>query len=626
MSAVSDGLRTLTVKSFPYGTIDTVEDQAIPQGAASASQNWLSLGDRIELRRGFALLGTENAGTGEIDNIGVAEKVDGTQILYRKNGRKLEYYNTATSDWVEVGTNIFPVAAENDYASFANYASLAGNQFFICSPNAGPFKIMTANPGSYTDLTNASKNFQGYIKIKQNRMFLWGRPKDKTGLYGSYIDAAAYTSVAGEVIADTAAGTLAFKGAGATRTCFAVTITDTSSGEVFTDNYDGTLTGSLGGTGTINYTTGAFTTSQSGAGTATYQWEDSNNTGITDFTKSSPRTAGQGFVFRQDDGGGALLNVFSYGDTEYCMHETKTWALTLTATDTNATNLIYRDRVGIPSWQAGCETGNGIFYVDNADESDPQLRLLTLSRLSTEVIPVSISKARKLEAEHTIVGLNLTDYRFDKAVVREWGDYVLFACRHKDSTKNDTLITYNKMTGALDKHSLSVSSLAIYNGTLVCGDSLSNNCYTLFSGFDDDDSLINNSWEGALSDLGTDYLKKIKKFIVQGRIQASQSFDIYISIDNGAYSLAGTIEGNGTYVDAGNPFLVGTETIGSHVVGSGGDGVNAFNFEHIISLRTDKFQKIKLKFVATGIGYLAIMLYTWFDIRLYAKKELTKYR
>ena len=68
-------------------------------------------------------------------------------------------------------------------------------------------------------------------------------------------------------------------------------ITDTSTGEVFTDDYLGNLTGSLGGTGTINYTTGAFTTSQSGGGTADYLWEMTNNKGVTDFTKSSTRLA-----------------------------------------------------------------------------------------------------------------------------------------------------------------------------------------------------------------------------------------------------------------------------------------------------------------------------------------------
>lgn len=628
-------VKTLEIKDFPFGTIDSVEDQAIPDGAASASKNWLTLGDRIELRRGIALIGTEHTGSGEIQGTGVAECADGTQIHFRKRSRKLEYYDESTSDWVEVGTDLFPAAAANDYAAFANYASLAGNQLLVCSPNAGPFKIMCANPGDYTDLTDGSKNFQGYIKIKQNRMFLWGRTKDKTGLYGSYIDAQNYTAVSAEAVGSgdgsttTFTGTLAFKAAGSTRTCFGITITDGT--ETFTDDYNGNLVGSAGGTGTINYTTGDFSITFNAAPslgtnniTSDYQWEDSNNQGITDFTKSATRLAGEGFIFRQDDGGGALQNVLSYGDVEYCMHETKTWALTLTADDTQATNLIYRDRVGIPNWQAACETGFGIYYIDYTDQSDPQFRLLTLNQIGTQVIPVSISKARKRAGE--LIGMNLSDYRFDKAVVREWGDYVVFACRYKDSTKNDTLITYNKINGALDKHDLSASGVAIYNGTLVAGDSVSDNSYVFFSGFDDDESLIDNAWEGNLTGFGTDYLKKVRKLIVQGRIQAAQSFDIYCTDDNGAYALVGSISGDGTYVDAGNPYLVGTETLGSHVVGDGGDGVNAFNYQHVLSLQTDKFQKRKIKFVATGLGYLSINMYKWFDVRLYAKRTLMKYR
>src|SRR5215210_7017966 len=223
-------MRIKEVKTFTKGTINSIEDHSIPDGSASDSKNWLTKGDKIELRRGYKVLGTEQTGTGKIDGLHTTFKADGTQILFRKRGRKLEYYNTATSDWAETGTDIFPVAALTDEASFANYASLAGNQMFVTTPNAGPFKIMTANPGSYTDLTDSAKNFQGYIKIKQNRMFLWNRNKDKTGVYGSYIDTATYTTVSAEAVGTgdgvttTFTGTLAFKGGRAVRTCFGVVI------------------------------------------------------------------------------------------------------------------------------------------------------------------------------------------------------------------------------------------------------------------------------------------------------------------------------------------------------------------------------------------------------------------
>jgi hypothetical protein len=266
-------------------------------------------------------------------------------------------------------------------------------------------------------------------------------------LYGSYIDNPQYTTVTAETVGSgngvqtTFTGTLAFKSGDAKRTCFAVSIFESGgAAEVFTDDYNGVLTGSAGGTGTINYMTGAFSVTFAAAPAnsannikATYQWENSTDQGVMDFSKSAPRTAGQGFVFRQDDGGGDVQNVLSYGDVEYCMHRLKTWALTLTATDTNATNLIYRDNVGIPNWRAAFETGDGVYYVDDYNQSDPKFRLLTLNNISTSVIPLAVSDA-----------LNLQDYRFDKCAVVEYGDEIRWACRHKDSTENNAEFVYNK--------------------------------------------------------------------------------------------------------------------------------------------------------------------------------------
>lgn len=77
-------------------------------------------------------------------------------------------------------------------------------------------------------------------------MTLWDLPTDKTGLYFSYFDQQKatinYTTITGEALADVATGTLAFKAAGALRTCFNIAITDTTTGEVFRDNLNGVLT------------------------------------------------------------------------------------------------------------------------------------------------------------------------------------------------------------------------------------------------------------------------------------------------------------------------------------------------------------------------------------------------
>ncbi len=607
-------MRNFPVKTFKYGVINNIEAQSIPDGAASDSLNWITKGSKIELSRGMKLLGSEVPGTGRVSAIHPGKKADGTEVLFIKRGRKISYYDTTTEDWIEVGTNIIPAAAEDEDVTFSNFDSLAGAQTWLNSPNGTLIKIMTANPGSYADMYDSSKNFKGWIKIKQNRMFLWGRKEDQTGIYGSYIDAQAYTTVTAEATTSLT-GTLAFKAGGAKRTCFGVTLTITATGEVYTDDYNGVLTGSLGGTGTINYMTGAYTVSNPGVGTVDYQWENSTNTGIADFSKATPRQAAQGFIFRQDDGGGATQNVFSYGDSEFCLHKLKSWNLTLTATDTSATNLIFRDKVGIPFLRAGESTGDGIYYIDDTDQTSPRFKLLTLSISSSEVIPKDVT-----------LNINLENYRFDKGVMFEWGDYIVFAGRHKDSSANNRLFIYSKIWKSIDIRDYYVSCLATYNGSLIAGDSVSDNVYVLFSGFDDDDSLIENYWIGNITGLGLDRLKKMKKFKLQGEIVPNQSFDVYLNIDNSGFVNVGTVSGNGSYVDRGQSIAVGAVTIGRYEVGGGSGDAVAYNYETEISLRLDKFENVQVKYVATGIGYVSISEAEYRDIRANRQKTPRKYR
>lgn len=601
--------------------MDTVDDQAIPKGAASRCLNWLSMGDRWELRRGMVLLGNDY-GAGKVLGLGVGVMADGTEIPYKKVGRKLLRYNSTTQLWTEVGSNLFPAAATNDECSFATYSSLAGAQLFFSSPNSGLYKIMTANPDDYTDLTDAAKNFKGYINILFSRIRLWGRIADPSGIYGTYIDGQQYTTVTGEATTSLT-GTLAFKGGGTKRTCFAVAITITASGEVYTDDYNGVLTGSLGGTGTINYTTGAYTVSAAGVGTATYQWEDSTNQGLADFTKSGTRTAGQGFVFRQDDGGKAQA-VESYGDSDFCLHEKKTYELKLTNTDTAATNLPFRDKVGIPNWRAAKGTGDGVYLVDDTDKTDPQFRLMSLDPMSSKVLPKSISK--RATRQGVVLGVELSAYEFDQAVIEEWGDYVLFGVRRASSTVNDRLFVYSKKTGAIIPTTFSPSCLANYDGSLIMGDSITGNVYILFSSWTDDDSDIENYLELDLSDLDIEELKKTKRLILKGKISPDQAYDVYINLDNSGYTKVGTIAGTGSYVDLGQSITIGSTMVGEVVVGGGSDGTTAYYYEHALRLSLDKFHRAKLKFVATGVGYVSIDGYEWFDIRLKGKKILSKYR
>lgn len=627
-------MKSIVLKDWQFGTVDSVEDTSIPATASSRSLNWVTEGTKIALRRGYARLGTTNNATGGITGLVVGKKIGlsgETEVPFRKRGRKIEYYDSATDDWVECGTDAFPVLAENEDCSFAVYYGLAGSQVWANSPNGSLIKIMTANPGDFTDVYDSTKNMLGYIAIKQNRMFCWDG-KDRTGLRGSYIDkdeVTDFTAITGEAIGGagiTRTGTLAFKAGDADRTCLEVTFTDGT--ETFTDNLDGTLTGSAGGTGTINYTTGAyditFAVAPGAPVTATYRWEDSTATGIADFTKSTPRTAGQGFVLRQDDGGGVFRNLMSIGGTEYCFHDSKTWALTLTDDDTNATNIIYRDRVGIPNFRAAVQTGDGIYYVDDTDQNDPHLRLLSFDQGGSEVIPKSVSKRLKLNNER--IGKSLVGYIFDKAAIIEWGDYIVFACRTDDSAANNRVFVYNKQTGAIDEHDYFASCFAIYNGTLIAGDSVTGNVYTLFSGYDDEESEIYNYWEGSLNDFGISRLKRLKKIVVQGEIGPEQTISVSFAIDRGEFAEIGTIAGSDSQVDTSQQVNVGNLTIGSGTVGGGGDGITAYNYMKEFYIRADMFHLVKLRFEATRLGYASVSMIELKDIREKWAKVPVKYR
>lgn len=612
------------ISNFAYGQIDTIEALKIPPGSASAALDWIPLGDRIELRRGYSLLGSDD-GVGRVTGIHVMVKADGTQILVKTYARKVKIYDEtlATPDFVEMGSDLLPVAASGEDILFDNYSSLAGAQTLFSSPSSGLYKVMCANPTSYTDLTDGTKNFSGRIRIYFNRLILWFRLKDKTGIYGSRIDAAVYTTITGEATTSLS-GTLAFKAAGTTRTCFGVVITLTGTGEVYTDDYNGVLTGSLGGTGTINYTSGAYTISAAGVGTASYQWENSNNQGLGDFTKDNPRLASQGFVFRQDDAGGSAMGVGLYGAVLYCLHVLRTWQLSITQDDTGATNLPYRDKVGIPNHRAYVPTGDGVYYVDDANSKDIQLRLLTLQQLSGLVVPTSVSKHT---VKGIILGVDLSGYSFDQSAMIEYGDFIVVACRRNASAINDRVLLYNQKTGAISWHDYFVSCFAIKDGILYAGDSVSNNVYALFSNFDDDDSIISsNFWETELSNLGMAQLKKCKRIRLQGLITIDQAYDVLSSVDNGSFTLRGTISGNGSYVDRGNAVLIGASGIGINPIGGSSAGVSVYNYEHELPLRLDKFNKIKLRFVAQNIGYVSINSYEWFNIRPMGQKLPKKYR
>ncbi len=729
-------------------------EKSLPEGAAYDSSNFLTKGDRIELSRGYKLLGSVLETSGHNQGLWVAYNNAGEEILYRKRGQKLEYYSPTTLLWNEVGTNIFGADAEDDIASFSNYVSTSGAQLWISSPNSpGLIKIMTANPGSYCIFTSDTE--KGYIKILTNRMFMWGLKTDKTGVYLSHIDEQNYNVLTDSIIGW---GTGSIKTFSATLSPFgtgydtifgvvvknkdiiylpdlpsdgnSITITvngqpipftfvntigstpgniliDQDSGhttaqklaitynnlvsliqnpgsttanhialntaqqaallelqitdlwatslavhklivsnllssvtytvamsmtsannvfiagitETFTDDYSGILTGSNGGTGTIDYTTHAisvtFGSNPTNGTPITVEcsYENSAVGGIADFSFSSPRTAGEGDVIRQDSGG-EIMNILAYNNNIFCIHKKNTWLLNIASNDLSADNSIYREHVGMSNVLNAYATGDGIYYIDDSEPSTPKLRLLTLDRYIANIIPKSISEQ-----------LNIDDYLFDKGCVYEFGDYILFSCRSRKSENNDTVFVYNKKYGSIDKRDFTISCFATYGGKLHGGDSPTGNIFELFSGWTDDESNTPGHWDSGYLSLGYIGMKKVKRIVFEGLICKNQSFDIYTAIDSNSWELLGTVAGNGTYVDVEtNQSIIGTEIIGTNVIGGKSEKMEANHYQKEFKVNISKFQYMKFRIVPKGYGYLSLGVVLFEDIRRKGLKQPNKYR
>lgn len=612
-----------------FGLQTSVRDtKTLKPGYSPDSKNWITskFNDSIELRRGYARLGTtEVNGLGKVTGIGVGLRYDGTSVPFFSYGRKVKYYDVITDDTVEVGTDLLPAAADGEDVWFKAYQGLAGSFMYLGSSNSGIYKIPVANPGNAVDQVVNNYRF-GVFHIGQNRAFAGQRNgtsagnNDKTGLYLSYIDKdqlSDFTQVTGEAVGASGGtvytGTLAVVGSGKTimYTSFAE-----AGGETLVDDRNGNLVGDAGSTGTINYATGAYSITFNhatvGAVTVSYYHETATSTGILDFTGSAN---GQGKSFRQDDGGGNIMAVFNINTIEYCLHKLKTWQLTTTLDDTGTTNLPYRN-IGIPYPRAAYQSPEGIIMADLSRPTDPkfrQMQVLQGTNIQT-IEPISISD-----------DLDLSGYAFDKAVAFRWGDLEIFCGQELTNgvanTHNSVMFIHNVVSNAWDRLDYFASCLEEYNGTLIAGDSVSNNVYTLFSGFDEDGDVISNYWTTSDLNLEIENLKTCRRMVMDGLIQQDQSFEVSLSYDGGAFTVVKTIEGDGDYVDQGIETSIGSATVGSKVIGGGG-GATASPYEIDFPINSDRFVDVRVRIEALGIGYVSVNSITFKDIRDKGKKNL----
>lgn len=649
--------------NFIYGLNTKPPSNKIPDGAASDSLNWLTLKGKLELNRGYAIMGTELTGSSSpVTGLKVGIMYNGNNVAYMTYNRKVRYYNDVVGDWTEVGTDLLPLTASGEDVTMDVLESVAGKQLWLNSPNTGPYKFNLANPGDSISMYDSSKNYKGWMRFIDNRAYLWCIDNfDKTSVRLSFIEVRSRSDFTGsgsgnglvtsEVI--TNGGVVAAKGANAKVSIFDVSVT--AGTETFTDDSNGLLVGSAGGSGTVNYQTGVISVS-SGVGwggglTVGYRYVDETATwtsggnatlgGVANFVVSfdmttHARLASTPNIFVQGHGGD-LKDIVVLNNHHFCLHERATYDIVQSQDDLTSTNTIFRESLGIKKLRGAYSTAEGIYSIDTTDPADPRFVLVNYSNRTPDIKPTILS-----------FGLDLSNYVFDKAVVFPFNDYVIFACRTSDSPVNNRSFVYHRIFRSWDILDYCISSMDIYNNGLVAGDSLSPNVQKLFSGFDANGDTVNNYWVSGISRLG--FLtprgrpvilygqKKVKKVYLEGYIAADQKLAMFMSIDRGQFIEIGStdmaavhhpiIEGSGSYVDKTQSITIGSDMIGDHPLGGNPStpAIQAYHFARYVSLDLDRFEECQIKFVAQGIGYLSITRMEFRDIRVLQNKPSKKYR
>lgn len=600
-------MQSVTIPAFISGVHNLIDPENIPLDAAQDASNFFTKDGREILIGGRSYLGASGA-VGKITGLHIGYTTLGTSVIYRKAGTVIQYYDGTT--WQ---TSISGLAENDDYV-FTNYSSLAGACTYVNGP-AAYYHIINTHPASPINVYNSSKNFYGYILIDRGRTLLWNRSTDKTGLYGSWIDrqdSTVYTTVAGEVLGPAPGpnyvGTLAFKGGGARRSCFGLSVSSTvgAGTETFVDNLDGTLTSNFGGTGTINYSTGAYNITFSAVtlanAVAGYRWQDPAVKGVADFTKSSPRVASEGFVFPQDVGGDPILNVLVGQDGNYySMKEKSAYILSLDADDLGATNEVYRKEIGLPFFRAAASSNKGTVFLNTVNPTKPELTILQRNVTGTSIEPKVLFKHFKFE-----------NYNYDDACITPYDRWVVLMCRTLGATNNDTMLMCDLTSNKVDIVGYSGRVGVTDGAAFYVGDSITKSTINTFDGFDDLTNSIDAFWTSKDHTFSAENLKKTRRLRFKGFIDPDQSVKVYTNLDEAGFTHVGTIWGGASYVNYNNSQAIGANFVGEAQIG-GDDITNAYGYFMEIKVRTGKYRKISVKLEPTEIGYFDFDTITFWD-------------
>jgi len=615
-----------TVEFYQSGVQNFYPNEDIADDASQDALGFLTKDGRQVLVGGRIALGSEGA-VGQIRGLWYGYRVDGVQVLYRKIETKLQYWDG--SAWQDVITGL----TSGSEGSFANYASLSGAFTFFVNVD-GYWKMNNANPTTPIKLYDNTSLYRGRILIDKGRTILWAKVNDPTGLLLSRIDSqnsTVYTTVACEVLS-CYFGTLAFKSGDTKANAFGVTITLNSNCEVYTDNYNGVLTGNMGGTGTINYASGAYAVSVSSTGKANYQWEDSTNKGLADFTFSATRLAGEAITLRQDQGGDPIMKVLIGQDGNYySIKQQSVYQLILGVDDLSFSNLVYYSNMGMPSNNATVSTKDGILFLNNSNPLKPELTLLQKNPIGDNILPIVYCPQFKFSL------FDFSDSYFDT-----YERYIIISCKQSGSTDNDRILLVNLSEvkgGSVDISPYNARMFAKDSSdNLYAGSSVAQTVDNIFNGFDDKTLPIQSYWTSKAQKyiikglramkwrfIG-ETLKKFRRLRMKGYISPDQSVEVYISFDDAGFQLMGTILGNGTYVDYNNPQAIGDNFIGESAIG--GDKINPIYpyFWEMKMYHCPKFRKRTIQIIPTGIGYFDFNFSSDWDIELFESRIPKRFR
>lgn len=614
------------IKKFASGVHNREDNEDTPKDSAKDALNWTTIDGRSELARGKVTVGVEGS-AGNCPAVHVGYRANGAAVLWRKISTKIQYYNG--SAWVDVVTGLNAA----DLYVFANYSSLTGAWTFAGGPG-GLFKFSNANPGDYIQLYTTTDFFCGFPLIDKARMYLWGIAKDTTALYRSYIDVqragTSFTQVSNENLASgngvqvAFSGVLSFKAGGAKRNCGLVTVKCTDGGgETFTDDKNGVLKGSAGGTGTINYITGAwsvnFVTVPSNTSNnvkADYVWEDSTSKGVADFSYSASRAAGEGDVIRQDEGGDAIQQlVIGIDGNYYSIKKQSAYQHKYSDDDKTFNNQVVRRNIGILTRKSAVATGRGVVFINTANPDRPQLTVLEKNPLGDDIL-----------ATELIPHFAWEHFDYSDAVMDTYGQFVLLSSRQVGSIVNDRMLIIDINKQTVDITNYGMKSLTKDGGVLYGGSPHTESVYKVLNGFDDDGYALSNYWDSKNETYGVRRLKKYRRLRFRGEIDPAQYVEVYADFDGAGYALIGTIRGDASYVNRTSPSSVGTTMVGEVAVG--GDGVTTvYPYEmQIKAVKIPKFRRRSLRFIAKGIGYVSLMESVDWDILTYEDKLPKIYR